>query len=86
MGKIIDNPIDYYTDRVPKKQQKQTILEELIEDSKVRKYVCKIDFSDDSHMHFLFFWLNIKIYKEALLVSKSQRRKEKKSTFENNET
>jgi hypothetical protein len=37
MGKIVDNPIDYYTDRVPKKQQKQTILEELVEDSKVRK-------------------------------------------------
>ena len=37
MGTIVDNPIDFYSDRVPKKQRKQTILEELIEDAKVKK-------------------------------------------------
>lgn len=37
MGKIIDDPLDFYSDRVPKKQQKKTILEELIDDQKVKK-------------------------------------------------
>ena len=37
MGKIIDNPVDFYSNRVTKKQQKNTILEELIEDAKVKK-------------------------------------------------
>jgi hypothetical protein len=37
MGKIVDDPLDFYTTRVPRKQQKNTILEELIEDAKVKK-------------------------------------------------
>ena len=37
MGKIVDDPLDFYSDRVPKKQQKKTILEELIDDQKVKK-------------------------------------------------
>ncbi|RNA36327.1 deoxynucleotidyltransferase terminal-interacting 2 [Brachionus plicatilis] len=41
MGKVIDDPVDFYSDRVPKKQQKRTILEELIEDAKVKKFAKK---------------------------------------------
>lgn len=37
MGSIVDDPVDYYTTRVPKKQRKNTVLEELIEDAKVKK-------------------------------------------------
>jgi hypothetical protein len=37
MGSIVDDPTDYYSTRVPKKQQKKTILEELINDAKVKK-------------------------------------------------
>lgn len=37
MGKIVDAPVDFYSDRVPKRQQKKTILEELIDDAKVKK-------------------------------------------------
>jgi hypothetical protein len=37
MGKVVDDPLDFYSDRVPKRQQKKTILEELIEDAKVKK-------------------------------------------------
>lgn len=39
MGKIVDDPLDFYSTRVPKKQQKKTILEELINDAKVKKYI-----------------------------------------------
>lgn len=39
MGKIIDNRIDFYSkDRLTKKQQKNSILEELVEDAKVKKF------------------------------------------------
>jgi hypothetical protein len=41
MGSIVDDPLDYYTNKVPKKQQKNTILEELIEDAKVKKFAKK---------------------------------------------
>ena len=37
MGKIVDDPLDYYSTRVPRKQQKQTILEELLDDAKIKK-------------------------------------------------
>ena len=39
MGSIVDDPLDFYTTRVPKKQQKSTILEELINDAKIKKFV-----------------------------------------------
>jgi hypothetical protein len=39
MGKIIDNPVDFYSkNRVTNKQQKNTILEELVQDAKVKKF------------------------------------------------
>jgi hypothetical protein len=38
MGTVVDDPLDFYSTRVPKKQQKKTILEELVEDAKVKKY------------------------------------------------
>jgi hypothetical protein len=37
MGKIVDDPLDFYSSRVPRKQQKKTILEELIDDAKIKK-------------------------------------------------
>ena len=37
MGRVVDDPLDFYSDRVPKKQQKNTILEELIGDAKIKK-------------------------------------------------
>ena len=37
MGKIIDDPLDFYSTRIPKRQQKKTILEELVEDAKIKK-------------------------------------------------
>jgi hypothetical protein len=41
MGKIIDDPADYYSTRIPKKQQKRTILEELQQDAKVKQFAKK---------------------------------------------
>lgn len=37
MGQVVDHAVDFYSSRVPKKQRKQTILEELIEDAQVKK-------------------------------------------------
>lgn len=56
MGTIVDDPLDFYSTRVPKKQQKSTILEELVEDAKVKKYVLITIF------YFkLEFWAIVKI-------------------------
>jgi hypothetical protein len=37
-GTVVDNPADFYR-RIPKKDRKKTILEELYNDTKVKKYV-----------------------------------------------
>lgn len=41
MGTVVDDPTDFYSDRVPRKQQKKTILEELINDAAVKKFTKK---------------------------------------------
>ncbi|XP_078264388.1 deoxynucleotidyltransferase terminal-interacting protein 2 isoform X2 [Rhinoraja longicauda] len=38
VGKIIENPADFYHSRVPKKQRKQTMVEELLADAEFRRY------------------------------------------------
>ena len=35
---IVDNPADFYHSRIPKKQRKRTIVEELLADSEFRRY------------------------------------------------
>ncbi|XP_072500148.1 deoxynucleotidyltransferase terminal-interacting protein 2 isoform X2 [Notamacropus eugenii] len=38
VGTIADNPADFYHSRIPKKQRKRTIVEELLADSEFRRY------------------------------------------------
>jgi hypothetical protein len=37
VGTIVDNPADFYHSRIPKKQRKKTIVEELLADSEFRR-------------------------------------------------
>ncbi|KFD48813.1 hypothetical protein M513_10297 [Trichuris suis] len=37
IGRVVDNPIDFYSSRIPKKQRKNTIVEELLADAEVRR-------------------------------------------------
>lgn len=34
---MVDNPIDFYHSRIPKKERKRTIVEELLADSEFRR-------------------------------------------------
>ncbi|XP_054239955.1 deoxynucleotidyltransferase terminal-interacting protein 2 [Indicator indicator] len=38
IGTVVDSPIDFYHSRIPKKQRKRTIVEELLADSEFRRY------------------------------------------------
>ncbi|XP_032884812.1 deoxynucleotidyltransferase terminal-interacting protein 2 [Amblyraja radiata] len=38
VGEIVENPADFYQSRVPKKQRKQTMVEELLADAEFRRY------------------------------------------------
>ncbi|XP_036047329.1 deoxynucleotidyltransferase terminal-interacting protein 2 [Onychomys torridus] len=38
VGTIVDNPADFYHSRIPKKQRKKTIVEELLADSEFRRF------------------------------------------------
>jgi len=38
MGRIIETPADFYSGRVPKKQRKATLVDELLEDVEFRRY------------------------------------------------
>jgi hypothetical protein len=39
MGKVVETAADFYHARVPKKQRKATIVDELLADAEFRKYV-----------------------------------------------
>ena len=34
----MDNPVDFYHSRVPKKQRKRTLVDELLADAELRRY------------------------------------------------
>ncbi|XP_030311366.1 deoxynucleotidyltransferase terminal-interacting protein 2 isoform X2 [Calypte anna] len=38
VGTVVDSPIDFYHSRIPKKQRKRTIVDELLADSEFRRY------------------------------------------------
>uniref|UniRef100_A0A6I8RNX7 Fcf2 pre-rRNA processing C-terminal domain-containing protein n=2 Tax=Xenopus tropicalis TaxID=8364 RepID=A0A6I8RNX7_XENTR len=38
VGTVVDTPLDFYHSRIPKKQRKRTIVEELLADSEFRRY------------------------------------------------
>ncbi|XP_016301648.1 deoxynucleotidyltransferase terminal-interacting protein 2-like isoform X3 [Sinocyclocheilus anshuiensis] len=38
VGTVVDNPIDFYSSRIPKKQRKRTMVEELLADAEFRSY------------------------------------------------
>ncbi|XP_051867806.1 deoxynucleotidyltransferase terminal-interacting protein 2 [Pristis pectinata] len=38
VGEVLDNPVDFYHSRLPKKQRKQTMVEELLTDAEFRRY------------------------------------------------
>uniref|UniRef100_H2YPK3 Fcf2 pre-rRNA processing C-terminal domain-containing protein n=1 Tax=Ciona savignyi TaxID=51511 RepID=H2YPK3_CIOSA len=38
MGRIMDNAADFYSSRIPKKQRKSTLVDELMADAKFKKY------------------------------------------------
>ncbi|CAH1111100.1 unnamed protein product [Psylliodes chrysocephalus] len=38
IGKVMDAPLDFYNDRVPKKQRKKTLVDELLADAEFNKY------------------------------------------------
>ncbi|XP_039530642.1 deoxynucleotidyltransferase terminal-interacting protein 2 isoform X2 [Pimephales promelas] len=38
VGTVVDSPVDFYNSRIPKKQRKRTIVEELLADAEFRSY------------------------------------------------
>ncbi|KAI4884089.1 hypothetical protein NFI96_025701, partial [Prochilodus magdalenae] len=38
VGKVVDNPADFYHSRIPKKQRKRTVVEELLADAEFRSF------------------------------------------------
>ena len=39
MGTVVDSPVDFYHSRIPKKQRKQTVVDELLIDADMRRLV-----------------------------------------------
>ena len=46
VGTVVDSPVDFYHSRIPKKDRKRTMVEELLADAEFRQYVhvCMSDF------------------------------------------
>ena len=38
VGHIVDSPVDFYSSRIPKKERKPTLVEELLVDAEFKKY------------------------------------------------
>ncbi|XP_055327206.1 deoxynucleotidyltransferase terminal-interacting protein 2-like [Paramacrobiotus metropolitanus] len=38
IGKIVDSPVDFYSSRIPKRQRKRTIVDELLQDAEFQRY------------------------------------------------
>lgn len=38
MGKIVDSPLDFYSNRLTKKEQKKTLVDQLLADAEFNKY------------------------------------------------
>ncbi len=39
IGKVVDNAADFYHSRIPKKQRKKTLVDELLADAEFRRYL-----------------------------------------------
>ncbi len=37
VGTVVDSPVDFYSSRIPKKQRKRTMVEELLADAEFRR-------------------------------------------------
>ncbi|MBN3301158.1 TDIF2 protein, partial [Amia calva] len=49
VGTVVDTPVDFYHARIPKKQRKRTIVEELIADAEFRRFVLQLNVSLKVH-------------------------------------
>ncbi|KRY69988.1 Deoxynucleotidyltransferase terminal-interacting protein 2, partial [Trichinella pseudospiralis] len=45
IGRVVDNPIDFYSSRIPKKQRKATIADELLADNELNN-MCKMKYKE----------------------------------------
>ena len=39
MARVVDSPLEFYSGRIPKKERKKTLVEELMADAEFRKWV-----------------------------------------------
>lgn len=69
-GTVVDSPADFYR-RIPKKDRKKTILEELYNDTKVKKYVID-QLKTNISMIMIFFRFSKKRYTE---IKETNRRR-----------
>ena len=76
MGTIVDDPVDFYSTRVPKKQQKKTILEELIDDAKIKK---SLPFQAFLLVNLINFKIILKVRQKELLDYTRKGRKTQKT-------
>lgn len=70
MGTVVDSPADFYR-RIPKKDRKKTILEELYNDTKVKKYDC-VFLKYLREKHKFVFLLRLDLIKNVTLKLKKQ--------------
>jgi hypothetical protein len=86
MGSIVDDPLDFYTTRIPRKQQKNTILEELIEDAKVKKSDFLLYFKKKYSLSILKFHFRIGSPRSNTLRCKSKRSTVARSSLKSTRT
>lgn len=59
VGTVVDNPVDFYHSRVPKKARKRTMVEELLADAEFRQWVThSLTHTHTASLLFLCWWFH----------------------------
>ena len=82
VGKIIEGPADFYSSRIPKRQRKKTIVEELLVDAEFKRYRKRKaqELFKDKHKKAMYFKKKPKKTPEGEGGKKSKRSQKKLET------
>lgn len=67
VGTVVDSPADFYNNRVPRKQRKKTLVDELMADANFQRFLF-FDFCLRSFDSSFFYWLRYNKRKYADII------------------
>ncbi|GFY52364.1 deoxynucleotidyltransferase terminal-interacting protein 2 [Trichonephila inaurata madagascariensis] len=79
VGTFVESPVDFYSSRVPKKQRKQTLVDELLADAEFRQYQ-KRKYTEIQKTPYIRFNRRKKLTHSERVANRGDNKRKKKST------